>query len=330
VISPAPREPEAARPDRATAATPRPPASGTGAPAAAVAGAFASARHASATVPATDALQRALADAVARRAADAAAPPPAEGSAVLARARKKRTRRKQTARKPATRNTSVAAGQGVRKPATRRRKAEPAPVTALKGARRSTRTRTRPGELGRQIHWAGPAFGAWDDEGGGTSVRVDLGPAAGLTVNYGSVPVIGECTAVESLNAAAYAHHIWIKGHLLNDNLGGQGQSPNLTPMTHTANMRYKRFESSLKNAIDACYRRGQFIDRSTWYGVRVAIDVVGQQWPHAAEDEALAVAHHVSTAASYITKVGAGAPAIIAQPAWAPALVTGNFACVV
>ena len=109
------------------------------------------------------------------------------------------------------------------------------------------------------------------------------------------MPVSGQCTAVEWLNANAYGGYAWIKGHLLNDNLGGEGISENLTPMTDTANMRYKAFESSIKRAIDECYRQGQFSYGSRWYGVRVAIDVVGQQWPHAPHAAGQAVATHVA-----------------------------------
>ena len=48
-----------------------------------------------------------------------------------------------------------------------------------------------------------------------------LGPAAGQAVNYGSVPGVKSCTAVNWLNANAYNGSLWIKGHLLNVNLGG-------------------------------------------------------------------------------------------------------------
>ena len=83
--------------------------------------------------------------------------------------------------------------------------------------------------------------------------------------------------------------------------------------------MRYKTFESSIKRAIDECYRQGQFSYVDRWYGVRVAIDVVGQQWPHAPQAAGQAVATHVATAADYIEKVGPAAPVVIAQPAWGP-----------
>jgi hypothetical protein len=278
-------------------------------------------------------LQRALADAVAARSdvVEILAP---EASPVLARVRKKQaTKTKGSRGRPrktaGNARSSAAASKGVKKP----RRTAPAPLpqalAVAAGPRRSGRARRIPRAIDHEIHWGDPVFGASAALQGGTSVRADLGPAAGQPVNYGSVPVVGECTAVEWLNANGYGGYAWIKGHMLNDNLGGEGISENLTPMTHTANMRYKTFESSIKRAIDECYRQGQFSYVDRWYGVRVAIDVVGQQWPHAPQAAAQAVATHVTTAAQYIEKVGAAAPVAIAQPAWGPALVTGNYACV-
>ena len=244
---------------------------------------------------------------------------------MLARARTKQTT---TGRGGGT-HKKTPTSRGITKPHRAAPQGPPQALAAVLPPRRSTRTRIPKGELDRQIHWGDPAFGAWTAVNGGSSVRADLGPAAGQPVNYGSVPVLGECTAVEWLNASVFANHLWIKGHLLNDNLGGEGIAENLTPMTHTANMRYKTFETSIKRAIDACYHHGQFHDQTRWYGVRVAIDVVGLQWPGDMRPAVAAVADQVTTVATYIEKVGAAAPVAIAQPAWAPALVTGNYDCV-
>ena len=324
MTSPAPREPATTSADRAAPAGARRPAPIAGAPPPHVP------RPAAPRGAPGDALQRALADAVAAR-SNAAGVLAADASPVLARVRKKQTTATKGGRgrlrKPA--GTRTQASKGVKKP----RRTAPAPVpqalAVVAGPRRSGRARRVPRAIDHEIHWGDPVFGASSALRGGTSVRADLGPAAGQPVNYGSVPVVGECTAVEWLNANGYGGYAWIKGHMLNDNLGGEGISENLTPMTHTANMRYKAFESSIKRAIDECYRQGQFSYVDRWYGVRVAIDVVGQQWPHAPQAAAQAVATHVATAADYIEKVGAAAPVVIAQPAWGPALVTGNYACV-
>ena len=174
------------------------------------------------------------------------------------------------------------------------------------------------------MDWLGPVYGRSSAMAGGTSVRAILGPAAGQSVNYGSVPGIRSCTAVNWLNANAYDGSLWIKGHLLNDNLGGPGVSKNLTPMTHTANMQYKAFESSVKNALAVCYSRAKSNadGRRHWYGVSYDVDVIGTRWPAAAAPQARAVAATVDATAHYVEKVGTAAPAAVARPAWAPRLV--------
>jgi hypothetical protein len=308
VTDAAPREPAAARATRAAAigAVGRIVADGASSPLQRAA-------------PPDDALGRALSRAVAQRTSVVAGP-------ALARVRKK-----QPGGTTYRAGKRSAPSRGVKKP--RKRAPAPAPAAAAAAVAvitgRPQRTRRAPGEIDRQIHWGDPDFGLWTALGGGTSVDADLGPAAGQAVNYGSVPRLGECTAVEWLNIGAFGGHLWIKGHLLNDNLGGEGVSANMTPMTHTANMRYKAFESSIKNAIDWCYRQGQFHYQGTWYGVRVAIVVNGQQWPLGPTLAAQAVAQQVTTTAQYISKTGDNDPVAIAPPAGAPGLVTGNFACV-
>jgi hypothetical protein len=276
-------------------------------------------------------LGRALAEAVARRASAAvAAASTPDATAMLARVRRKPGTAKTPGKAAVTPRKAPGALAGITKPHTATPQPLPQALAVAAGPRRSTRTPKIPRAVELQVYWGDPAFGGWQHFEGGTSVRADLGPAAGLTTNYGSGPSRGQCSAVESLNAAVYGGHSWIKGHLLNDNLGGQGVSKNLTPMTHHANMAYKAFEASIKNAIAVCFHQGQFEYVDRWYGVRVAIDVVGQQWPGAPDAAGRAVAQHVVTTADYIEKVGAAAPVVIPQPAWAPALVTGNYACVV
>jgi len=238
-------------------------------------------------------------------------------AAVLARARTKQT----------TTAPSKTRDSGVKKKGKVKQKKGALATIVTAPARRSARTRHAPNAHDLQIHWTGPDFGAWDSAAGGTSVSAELGPAAGQPVNYGSVPGVSSCTAVNALNAVLYDGKIWIKGHLLNDNLGGEGVSKNLTPMTHTANMQFKgQFESKVKSALDVCYSRASFgLDgRDNYYGVSFAVDVVGQAWPDALEDEVLAVADHVVATASYIQKAGAAAPVPAAAPPSAPALPAG------
>jgi hypothetical protein len=194
--------------------------------------------------------------------------------------------------------------------------------------RRSGRVRYAPNEVDEQVYWRKPRYGASNSVAGGTSVTATLGPAAGQTVNYGSVPGIKSCTAVNWLNANAYDGSLWIKGHLLNDNLGGPGMSKNLTPMTHTANMQYKAFESSVKNALAVCYSRAQrnLDGRRHYFGVTYDVDVIGQRWPGAPEAAVRAVAATVDASAEYVEKIGAAAPVAINDPPWAPALVPVNL----
>jgi RHS repeat-associated protein len=104
----------------------------------------------------------------------------------------------------------------------------------------------------------------WTTSGGGTTsgehTFKDGLPA------YGSPPKAGHVTDVEKLNQAPQTsdelgdelengglqlHEKWIKGHLQNDNLGGQGVSHNMTPLTSTANKRMSsRFEGRIKQAV--------------------------------------------------------------------------------
>ncbi|OXM49394.1 rhs protein [Amycolatopsis thailandensis] len=43
----------------------------------------------------------------------------------------------------------------------------------------------------------------------------------------------------------------WIRGHLENGDMGGPGTADNMIPLTHTANMNYKKLESSLHTFVD-------------------------------------------------------------------------------
>lgn len=211
---------------------------------------------------------------------------------------------------------SVAGERVLARAGKRKAKAPPPPRTGPK------RVRIQTNAVDHERWWAGPAYGGSDKFGGGSSVTADLGPAAGQAVNYGSAPGIQECKAVNKLNKANVAAKLWIKGHLLNDNLGGPGLSENLTPMTHDANMAYKNtFESKVKNAITTCYSHGQVADVN-WYGVRMTATVSGQHWAGGATAAERAVAQTVDTTCQYIYKPKAGgAVQPMGQPAWAPAL---------
>jgi RHS repeat-associated protein len=106
--------------------------------------------------------------------------------------------------------------------------------------------------------------GKWTTSGGGTTSGEHTFKD-GLP-SYGSGPKAGHVTDVEKLNQAPQTSdalgdaldngHLqleekWIKGHLQNDNLGGQGVSHNMTPLTSTANKRMaSRFEGRIKQAV--------------------------------------------------------------------------------
>ncbi|MBH1934399.1 hypothetical protein I5Q34_08875 [Streptomyces sp. AV19] len=138
----------------------------------------------------------------------------------------------------------------------------------------------RTATLGRwehEVEWNGPEWGAWDDRGGGTSVRVTLGPGsrAPSRIYGGSPPRPDQCTVVDALNARDGGG--WVRGHLWNDHLGGPGTSRNLTPMTSATNRRFNRdFEEPLKKMLWACMRHAQDNPAADhWYGVRFHVEVV-------------------------------------------------------
>ncbi|HEX4345080.1 MAG TPA: hypothetical protein VHZ31_05915 [Solirubrobacteraceae bacterium] len=182
--------------------------------------------------------------------------------------------------------------------------------------RRSGRVRVQTDAIEHQVNWVGPIYGPVDPIDGGTSVHATLGPAAGRPSNYGSRPGAGACPAVNWLNQTAYLGKAWIKGHLLNDNLGGPGVSKNLTPMSHTANMRFQgQFESKVKRALDRCYSHGRSQRGATrWYGVRMS--AVARLQPGSS------IPWDVTGNATYVAKPKTGGPAVsIPQPPWATAL---------
>ncbi|GAA1938785.1 eCIS core domain-containing protein [Kitasatospora viridis] len=125
--------------------------------------------------------------------------------------------------------------------------------------------------------WVAPSYGpTLSKRFGGTSATVTLGPSVNAPGNtyLGSTPQQGECTLVEELNARDGSG--WIKGHLLNDNLGGPGVSANLTPMTASTNQSFNRaFEQPVKAMLLKCTNHAQYTSSSPiWYGVRIEVTV--------------------------------------------------------
>jgi hypothetical protein len=113
--------------------------------------------------------------------------------------------------------------------------------------------------------------GRHESQGGGTTSGKHT--LDGSPQHYGSGPQPGHATDVGELNKGARdgklspelqnelnqlkptksgGPEVWIKGHLQNDNLGGLGESNNLTPLTSTANKNMsKTFEEPLKKSND-------------------------------------------------------------------------------
>ena len=158
----------------------------------------------------------------------------------------------------------------------------------------------------------------------------------GYTLPYGSQPRTGECTAVEELNALSTirrfedghgnllspelidrlettrtrrgdlltADEPWIKGHLLNDNLGGHGISENLTPLTGYANGRFHDFaEKPMKDAANrvrqlAEYNRHNrlFQDLAVYYRV----DATGSRFPRSSVSAERAIRKYLVVDAWY------------------------------
>ncbi|WP_159447730.1 eCIS core domain-containing protein [Streptoalloteichus hindustanus] len=168
----------------------------------------------------------------------------------------------------------------------------PSPATSagmpvVQRIRESPRERVPRYTPAEHVFWAGPSYAKPQSRfKGGTGVDVRLGPGAGKS-GLGSPPRRGECTAVEDLTALYNKPHLWIKGHLLNDNVGGPGESRNLTPLSHNANMDMKnRFEKPVKDAVDVADSlaaetapQGGYRHNRLW-GVHYQVEVVGQKWP--------------------------------------------------
>jgi hypothetical protein len=157
-------------------------------------------------------------------------------------------------------------------------------------------------------------FGASDPHRGASSVLVELGPGIDAPGVYGSVPGPRENTAVNDLNAGGSAAvdaltgrygTRFLKGHLVNADLGAPGVSANLTPMTLQGNAQvHVQVERPLKTALTHARRHAEFYQRDAdhWLGVEFTAYVVGQKLPHGSAAER-AVADDIGIFANWITK---------------------------
>ncbi len=94
-----------------------------------------------------------------------------------------------------------------------------------------------------------------NNEESGSDVERVVGPRTGLYL--GSVPdqtILPQTIA--SLNINLPTANNWIRGHLLNDWIGGSGSdNENLVPMSHTTNQQWNRgFEQKLKSITEVVY----------------------------------------------------------------------------
>jgi hypothetical protein len=120
-----------------------------------------------------------------------------------------------------------------------------------------------------------PTYGGYTSYQGGTWATCVLTYRGGDSTNYGSTPGTTDCRSVNDLNAEDAKNTPWIKGHLLNDNLGGPGISKNLTPMTHTQNVNFQgSFESKIKSALVRARQVDEAYGGDYWYGVRISVRV--------------------------------------------------------
>ncbi|MFG2432044.1 DUF4157 domain-containing protein [Streptomyces sp. NPDC048590] len=133
--------------------------------------------------------------------------------------------------------------------------------------------------------WTSPVYGPVNPNGGpldrtgGSGVTLTLGPSINSPEHTysGSTPAADQCTLVNELNQRDGSG--WVKGHLWNDNLGGPGESRNLTPMTNSTNGSFNRsFEEPLKRMLRACTHHAQYTSNTpVWYGVTFNVRTYGQ-----------------------------------------------------
>jgi hypothetical protein len=137
-----------------------------------------------------------------------------------------------------------------------------------------------PGKKVKEVEWpkgTKPKWGTLSNHGYGRTVHVDRFPPK-KQIPTGSAPSVSNEPHYKVLNRRRYAtgSAYYVKGHLLNHNIGGPGNTwENLTPLTQVANNRglesmLRKFETPVKEAIDKNWEVTEFnveatdeIDRS-------------------------------------------------------------------
>lgn len=171
------------------------------------------------------------------------------------------------------------------------------------GSRSSSRVQQAPSRYQDQRWWH-ENYGPSSTFGGGTGAHVQLGPASGDPIpGHSHLPGQNELTAVNQLGSPP-----WIKGHIVNSNLGGRNDSQNLTPLTSDANGSHlHNVETPIKNAVTTASQSGRF-DRHDpyWYGVDFNTQV-HHAGPIAPGNPQSAVAQHIDINSQYIRRPRVG-----------------------
>ncbi len=138
-------------------------------------------------------------------------------------------------------------------------------------------------------YFAEPVYGPTIPLGGGTSMKVTLGPASLESTNYGSVPALNTPAIMRNLkdkdlerSRSGKSEFFWKAGHLLNDNFGGRGDEPkNLTPLTIHGNKNHlNTIETPVKNLIAECSTVARMVPQAdNWYGVKYEVTVGEEKW---------------------------------------------------
>lgn len=103
----------------------------------------------------------------------------------------------------------------------------------------------------------GDLFGGWR----GTGMCVVLGQDAGESYFRGGK--FGDVMARAGFNT-----RYWIAGHMLNEDLGGYGESKNFVPLTQSANNNHSTYENRIKNSYLSAVQRMDSYDNDFWYGI--------------------------------------------------------------
>jgi hypothetical protein len=138
-------------------------------------------------------------------------------------------------------------------------------------------------------------------------MEVYLGPVPEREMGAGgSGPKPGQCQAALDLNTKKFGGKSWIRGHILNDKLGGAGDAGNLTPLSADANKNHSgTVEGKVKTAVQQCR---QYADQNpnadVWYGVYYKVTVSTERaFPKATDKAEKAVARSITCTAHFVTR---------------------------